>query len=179
MRKKNAGALFMDFHVSPDDRVGAVPKKTRGKAGKPAPANKTSRSARNVRQEPRFGNIDSVYDETYRGDGDDERRQRGRRQKVKKTRGRRERKPLTFGRILWKLFSWLMVLGIWAGIAAGGVAVYFLMQMPASNTWAIPERPANIRIVAANGQLISNRGKTGGEAISLRELPYYVPAAFV
>ncbi len=43
----------------------------------------------------------------------------------------------------------------------------------------MPERPANIRIVAANGQLISNRGKTGGEAISLRELPYYVPAAFV
>ena len=27
MRKKNAGALFMDFQISPDDRVGATPKK--------------------------------------------------------------------------------------------------------------------------------------------------------
>ena len=181
MRKKNAGALFMDFHVSPDDRVGAVPKKTRGKAQKPAPANnKAPRSSRNQRQEPRLGNIDSVYDEapSIRDDYEDERPRR--RQKVKKTRGgRRERKPLTFGRILWKLFSWLLVLAIWGGIAVAGVVVYFAMQMPADSDWAVPERPANIRIVAANGQLISNRGKTGGEAISLRELPYYVPAAFV
>lgn len=178
MRKKNAGALFMDFHVSPDDRVGAVPKKTRGKAGKPAPANKNS--PRGERQEPRLGRIDSVYDDTVSNDDyEDERPQRGRRQKVKKTRGGRVRKPLTFGRIIWKLFSWLLVLGIWAGIAVAGVVAYFAMQMPASTEWAVPERPANIRIVAANGQLISNRGKTGGEAISLRELPYYVPAAFV
>jgi len=180
MRKKNAGALFMDFHVSPDDRVGAVPKKTRGKAPKPAPANKKApKSPRNQRQEPRLGRIESLYDETPAIDDDYEDERPRRRQKVKKTRGRRERKPLTFGRILWKLFSWLLVLGIWGGIAVAGVVAYFAMQMPAANTWAVPERPANIRIVAANGQLISNRGKTGGEAVSLRELPYYVPAAFV
>jgi penicillin-binding protein 1A len=183
MRKKNAGALYMDFHVSPDDRVGATPKKTRGKA-KPAPASKTRtpRSPKgSARVEPRIGRIDAVYNDTYDDDDyEDERPQRGRRQKVKKTRGgRRERKPLTFGRIIWKLFSWLLILGIWAGIAVACVVGYFAMQMPSSTSWAIPERPANIRIVAANGQLISNRGKTGGEAISLRELPYYVPAAFV
>ncbi|HEY9012029.1 MAG TPA: PBP1A family penicillin-binding protein [Devosia sp.] len=180
MRKKNAGALFMDFHVSPDDRVGAVPKKARGKA-KPQPASKKSpRSARNERQEPRIGHFDSVYDDVVVDDRyEDERPQRVRRQKVRKTRGRRERKPLTFGRIIWKLFSWLLILGIWAGIAGAAVVAYFAMQMPAANTWAVPERPANIRIVAANGQLISNRGKMGGEAIALRELPYYVPAAFV
>ncbi len=181
MRKKNAGALFMDFHVSPDDRVGAVPKKARGKAQKPAPANKKApKSPRNQRQEPRIGRIDSVYDDTPSIDDDyEDPRARRRVKKVKKTRGGRERKPLTFGRILWKLFSWLLVLGIWGGIAVAGVVAYFAMQMPATTEWAVPERPANIRIVAANGQLISNRGKTGGEAISLRELPYYVPAAFV
>src|SRR5690606_37135757 len=36
-----------------------------------------------------------------------------------------------------------------------------------------------IHILAAGGQLMSNRGKTGGEAVSLRELPHYVPAAFI
>ena len=35
--------------------------------------------------------------------------------------------------------------------ALAGVVAYFALQMPASNTWAVPERPANIRIVAANG----------------------------
>src|SRR5690606_15484737 len=71
------------------------------------------------------------------------------------------------------------VLGIWGGIAVAGIVVYFAVQLPASNTWAVPERPPNIRILAANGQLISNRGQTGGEAVSLRELPYYVPAAVI
>ena len=32
MRKKNAGALFMDFHISPDDRVGGQPQKKRAAA---------------------------------------------------------------------------------------------------------------------------------------------------
>ena len=168
MRKKNAGALFMDFHVSPEDRVGATPKKARGKS---APATKASKGGR---VEPRIGSIDSVY-------VDDEPVPRGkpRRGKAKKVRGKRERKPLTLGRIFGKLFYLLFILGIWAGIAVAGVVVYFAMQMPSADTWAVPERPANIRIIASNGQLISNRGKTGGEAISLRELPYYVPAAFI
>jgi penicillin-binding protein 1A len=51
--------------------------------------------------------------------------------------------------------------------------------MPATSSWAVPDRPANIRVVAADGQLISNRGKMGGEAVSLAELPQYVPAAFI
>ncbi len=51
--------------------------------------------------------------------------------------------------------------------------------MPASDTWAVPDRPANIRIISDNGKLISNRGKMGGEAVSIRELPYYVPAAMM
>ena len=139
MRKKNAGALFMDFHVSPEDRVGATPKKARGKS---APAKKQPRGAR---VEPRIGSIDSVY-------ADDEPVPQGkpRRGKAKKARGgRRERKPLTLGRIFGKLFYLLFILGIWAGIAVAGVVVYFAMQMPSSDTWAVPERPANIRIVAS------------------------------
>jgi len=168
MRKKNAGALFMDFHISPDDRVGATPKKARGKS---APAKKAPRGAR---VEPRIGSIDSVYADDEPGVTRGRPPQRG---KVKKVRGRRQRKPLTLGRILGKLVYWLFVMGVWGGIAVGGIIVYYAVQLPSSDTWAVPDRPANIRIVASNGQLLSNRGKTGGEAISLRELPYYVPAA--
>lgn len=172
MRRKNAGALFMDFQISPDDRVGATPKRGRGRSAKPA---KKAKPARNARIEPELDPYDAVY-------VDDEpapARSRGKAKKAKRSRGRREKPPLTFGRILFKLFYWLFVLGIWGGIAVAGVIVYFAVQLPSSDTWAVPDRPPNIRILSANGQLISNRGKTGGEAVSLRELPHYVPAAFI
>jgi len=179
MRKKNAGALFMDFHVSPEDRVGATPKKARGRTAPPA---KKSRGG--ARVEPGFAAFDDVNVEDER----DERPSRTRAPKgpqkrapkgKQPRRGRRERKPLTVGRIIWKMISWLFILGIWGTLAVGAVVLYYGMQLPAADTWKVPDRAANIRIVAADGQLISNRGKSGGEAVSLRELPYYVPAAFI
>ena len=186
-RKKNAGALFMDFHVSPDDRVGAPVKRARGKA--PGRAPKPGKpSKRGERDEPRLGTLDAVYADTEpevevveapaRGKA---RAPRGKARPVREwgKRTKRAKKPLTLGGVVLKLFYWLFVLGIWGAIAVAGVIVYYAVQLPSSDTWAVPDRPANIRIVAANGQLLSNRGKTGGEAVSLRELPYYVPAAFI
>lgn len=182
MPKKDPGTLFMDFQISPEDRVGGTPGKAR--KSKPAATPKSSRkpAAKSGRErtEPRLGRVDDLYGD-YEGPAvyEDEKPRRARSSKSKKARSGRVRKPLTFGRIVWKLFTFMLVLGLWGGIAAAGVVAYFMMQMPAADTWAVPDRPANIRIVAANGQLISNRGKTGGEAVSLHELPYFVPAAFV
>ena len=177
MRKKNAGALFMDFHISPEDRVGGQPKRQRARAKAPAkPAR--GKPARGQRIEPSLSAFDAG-DEPTAPTKEKPRRGKARPQKVKAQRGRRARKPLTLGRIFFKLFYWGFVLAVWAGIAIAGVIAYFAVQLPSSNTWAVPDRPANIRILAADGQLISNRGKTGGEAVSLRELPYYVPAAFI
>ncbi len=170
MRKKNPGALFMDFQISPDDRVGAQPKK--GRARK-APAKKQARGAR---LEPGFDDLDSIQVEEERAPR--ARPQRGKAKPAKSRRGRK-REPLTLGRMLWKTIKWLFILGIWGAVAVGAIVIYYAVQLPAANTWKVPDRAANIRIVAADGQLISNRGKTGGEAVSLRELPYYVPAAFI
>jgi len=177
MRKKNAGALFMDFQISPEDRVGATPKKARGRQ---APVKKSRGGAR---IEPGF----SAFDDVSVDNDSDERPSRGRTPKGpqkrapkgKQPRRGRQRKPLTFGRIVWKLISWLFILGIWGVLAVGAVILYFGLQLPSADSWKVPDRAANIRIVAADGQLISNRGKTGGEAVSLHELPYYVPAAFI
>jgi len=178
MRKKNAGALFMDFQISPEDRVGATPKQARGRQAPPA---KKSRGG--ARVEPGF----SAFDDVRVDDDQDARpsRTRGpkapqkRAPKSEKPRRGRERKPLTLGRVVWKAFSWLFILGIWGVLAVGGIVLYYGLQLPSADTWKVPDRAANIRIVAADGQLISNRGKSGGEAVSLRELPYYVPAAFI
>lgn len=175
MRKKNAGALFMDFHVSPDDRVGATPRKGSRNA-RQAPAKKVARGSR---VEPGFDDSAVfVEDErSTRGRGNSSKPPRG---KARKTRSsRRERKPASAFGFIFKLFSWIFTLGILGAMAVGAVVVYYYVQLPSADTWKVPDRAANIRIVAANGQLISNRGKSGGEAVSLRELPYYVPAAFV
>ena len=51
--------------------------------------------------------------------------------------------------------------------------------MPSANTWAIPERAPNVKIVAADGSLLANRGVNGGEAMGLRDMSPYIPQAVV
>ncbi len=72
---------------------------------------------------------------------------------------------------------WGMVLCLWAGIAGVGIVVYYGAQMPAATTWAIPDRPPNVRIVSVSGQLVANRGMTGGEAVGLHEMSPHIPQA--
>ncbi|HEX4299081.1 MAG TPA: PBP1A family penicillin-binding protein [Devosia sp.] len=174
MRKKKAGARFMDFEISPEDRIGGgATGRGRGKA-KPAKA-KSRKAARNERVEPGFGGGFFTRDQH-----DEPPPRRGRAPKGRKQpRQKKERRRLTVGRVFATLAYWLFMIGLWGAVAVGAVVAYFYLQMPAQSTWAVPERPANIRIVAADGQLISNRGKMGGEAIALKDLPEYVPAAFI
>ncbi len=175
-RKNDAGALFMDFQISPDDRIGGASAKTRGRA-KAAPVAKARKPAKGQRIEPGFSAYDDHDDEPIAPRG----RGRGKAPKAKKTSSRRarERKPFSVWRLFGRLFYWGATLAIIAVLAGAGVVYYYWMQMPSVTTWAVPERAPNIRVVATDGQLISNRGKSGGEAVSLHELPAYVPAAFV
>jgi penicillin-binding protein 1A len=167
MRNRKAGARFMDFEISPDDRIGGGAAKKRGRA---APAPKSRKPKRGERQEPGFFTALDDYDEP---------RRRQKRPRGRGGRQRRERKPFSFWRLFGKLFYWAATLGVVATLCIAGVVYYYWMQMPAATTWKVPDRPANIRIVAADGQMMSNRGKMRGEAVSLSELPHYVPAAFI
>ncbi|WP_127520167.1 transglycosylase domain-containing protein [Mesorhizobium sp. Z1-4] len=74
---------------------------------------------------------------------------------------------------------WCVVLGIWAGIAAAGVVLWYGAQMPSMTTWEIPDRPPNVRIVSVDGTLVANRGMTGGEAVGLHEMSPYIPEAVI
>src|SRR6195952_3195592 len=174
MRKKKAGAPSMDFEISPEDRIGgAAP---RGRKAKPAAKPKAKAKPRkNDRVEPGFGGGFFSADEREAPPP-----RRGRATKAKKQpRGKKQRKPFSLWRLFGRLLYWLITLGVVATICVAGVVYYYWMQMPAVSTWAVPERPANIRVVAADGQLISNRGKMGGEAVALGDLPDYVPEAFI
>jgi penicillin-binding protein 1A len=79
--------------------------------------------------------------------------------------------------LIGRFLYWCVVLGIWAGIAGIGMVAYYGAKMPAATTWTIPDRPPNVRIVSVDGQLIANRGMTGGEAIGLHEMSPHIPQA--
>ena len=178
MRKKNAGALFMDFQISPDDRIGGAAAKARGRAKTPGktPA-KPRKPARGQRIEPGFAAYDDYAPEPPRARASAPKAKA----KTAKTakRSKRARPAFSPWRLAGRLVYWMMTLCIVGGIAAAGVVYYYWMQMPSVTTWAVPERAPNIRVVASDGRLISNRGKSGGEAVSIHELPAYVPSAFV
>ncbi|WP_291745928.1 transglycosylase domain-containing protein [Bauldia sp.] len=64
-----------------------------------------------------------------------------------------------------------------AGIA--GLVGYSWSKLPPSAEWALPDRPANVRIVSADGRLITNRADTVGQTLSLEEMPAYLPEAVI
>ncbi|RDI62112.1 penicillin-binding protein 1A [Microvirga subterranea] len=81
--------------------------------------------------------------------------------------------------ILGKLFYAGVVLCLWAVIAVGGVVAYYAAQLPPIDQLTVPKRPPNIAIMASDGSLLANRGETGGRTVSIKELPPYLPKAFV
>jgi penicillin-binding protein 1A len=176
----------MDFRISADDRVGAPAARQAKPQARPA--------AKGQRVEPSMSKSSlgqtmafSVDTERPGGAGGGNGGGGGKppRNKSKPPRkGRAEpaksrKKKSRSGGFLMGLLWWSFVGCLWGGLAVIGIIVYYGAQLPAANTWAIPERPPNIRILAADGTLISNRGQTGGEAVTFRELPQYVPAAFI
>src|SRR5207302_1176171 len=74
---------------------------------------------------------------------------------------------------------WSVVLGLWAVIGVVGLFAFHASKLPPIDQLAVPKRPPNIAIVAADGSLLANRGETGGRTVTLKELPPYLPKAFV
>ena len=74
---------------------------------------------------------------------------------------------------------WALVASIWIGIAGAAMVAYYGARMPSATTWSVPDRPPNVRIISADGQLLANRGMTGGEAIGLHEMSPHIPQAVI
>ena len=78
-----------------------------------------------------------------------------------------------------KLFYWCLVLGLWTGIGIAGIVGYYAVKLPQSASWTVPERPPNARIVSLDGELVANRGATGGAAMRLNQMSPYIPMAVI
>ena len=84
-----------------------------------------------------------------------------------------------FSRSLKRMFYWTAVLGLWAAIAIGGVIVYVGAHLPPIQSLEIPKRPPTIQIVGMDGTVLTTRGEQAGDNVSLKDLPPYLPKAFI
>ena len=71
------------------------------------------------------------------------------------------------------------MVGLWLLIAAIGGAVWIGAHLPPIQSLEIPKRPPSIQIVDLNGHPLATRGDMGGAAVPLKDLPRYVPQAFI
>jgi len=88
---------------------------------------------------------------------------------------RRVRRRSLLGRAAY----WGFTSFVWAVIGLTAFFAYHAMKLPPIDQLAVPKRPPNIAVLASDGTLLANRGETGGSTVAIRELPSYLPQAFV
>ncbi|MBB4005232.1 MAG: transglycosylase domain-containing protein [Aurantimonas endophytica] len=76
------------------------------------------------------------------------------------------------------MFRLFVLLGMVGGLAVAGLVGYVAFKLP-QEAWAIPDRPPNVKIVSVTGDVLANRGLTGGKAVALDEISPYVPQAVI
>ena len=74
---------------------------------------------------------------------------------------------------------WCAVLGLWALIVCGGAIVWVAANLPPIHSLEIPRRPPSIEIVGSDGKLIATRGEMHGATLTMKEMPPYLPKAFL
>lgn len=109
-------------------------------------------------------------------DDDDAPRERKPKKSSSKSRGRRGA-GVRAG--LGRLVYWGAVAGLWAVIAVVGVVIWVGAHLPPIQSLEIPKRPPTIQIVGADGSLLASRGEMAGANVALKDLPPYLPKAFI
>jgi penicillin-binding protein 1A len=99
--------------------------------------------------------------------------------KPRASRTRTRRKSRNPARGLFRLFYWGVVLGLWGVIASVGVLVWVGAHLPAIQSLEIPKRPPTIQITAIDGSVLAVRGEMPGANVALKDLPPYLPKAFI
>src|SRR5712692_1077750 len=99
---------------------------------------------------------------------------RSRRSEAGGGRGRDKRRS-PVGRLAY----WAVVPGLWLLAAAGGTIAWVGANLPPLQSLEVPKRPPSIEILGADGHVLAMRGDMGGAAVPLKELPPYLPQAFM
>jgi penicillin-binding protein 1A len=89
--------------------------------------------------------------------------------------GRTKRRRSALGRLVY----WGAVLSIWCVIGVAGLFGWVALHLPPIQSLEIPKRPPSVQINAADGRVFATRGEMGGAAIRLKDMPAYLPNAFI
>jgi penicillin-binding protein 1A len=81
--------------------------------------------------------------------------------------------------LLKRLFYWSLVLGLWAVIAGVGAIAFVAATLPPIQSLEVPKRPPTVEIVGLDGKPLTLRGEMSGTDVPIKELPPYLPKAFV
>ncbi|ABE37364.1 transglycosylase domain-containing protein [Rhodopseudomonas pseudopalustris] len=95
-----------------------------------------------------------------------------------KSRGK-SRKKGGLRSLVTRTVYWTAVAGIWAVLAVVGIMVWVGAHLPPIQSLEIPKRPPTITIVGADGSQLAVRGEMAGTNVSLKDLPPYLPKAFI
>jgi penicillin-binding protein 1A len=95
------------------------------------------------------------------------------------SRPKSQRRRKRAGAIFTRMFYWMLVLGIWVVIAGIGTIAFAVSTLPPIQSLQVPKRPPTIEIVGLDGRPLTTRGEMSGTDISIKELPPYLPRAFI
>ncbi|MGP0090689.1 MAG: transglycosylase domain-containing protein [Xanthobacteraceae bacterium] len=166
-RKPAVDATAVEVRLRPQDRLGSASEDEAAPEPRQAPRTRGERTpaAERKTRRPR----------APRGETETPRRTRQKRGGKSGDKGGGR----TGGFVVKRILYWGAVLALWMLIGGLGVVVWVAAHLPPIQSLEIPKRPPSIQIVDLNGRVLANRGEMGGASIPLKELPAYLPKAFI
>tara|TARA_X000001036_G_scaffold295586_1_gene274766 strand:- start:4553 stop:6682 length:2130 start_codon:yes stop_codon:yes gene_type:complete len=76
-----------------------------------------------------------------------------------------------FGRSLWFVTRWSLVLAVWGGVAGGAALLYFAHDLPDIRDQMVLERRKSVTILAADGSEIGRYGDLHTTRVTVESLP--------
>src|SRR5689334_8961186 len=99
--------------------------------------------------------------------------------KRRKASARKSRSARGKRALVVRLAYWALVVGLWVAIGGAGIVAWVGAHLPPIQSLEIPKRPPSIQIVDAQGHALARRVDLAGAPMPLKEMPAYVPKAFV
>ena len=142
-----------------------------------------SKRGASARREPGFESDDSdlrmAAGERPAPDDDDEDKPSPKPRKRRSRRKRASRPARGKRALIGRIAYWTLVVGLWIAIGGVGLVAWVGAHLPPIQALEIPKRAPSILIVDMQGRTLARRGDLAGEPLPLKEMPGYVPKAFV
>jgi penicillin-binding protein 1A len=88
-------------------------------------------------------------------------------------------RPLPARRRRGGLFGWLIQLFVFALVGGAAALLYFTWDLPSPDIATTTTRRPAVTLLAQDGKPLAHQGDLYGEAVRLKDLPAYVPAALM